>query len=172
MMPINLELKDVSADLGGISSALIAYCPVCPQISLAMQTDSPWIELFKSGLKTGALENHIEDMRDSLEQRGIQTGVFTLRLPLPTMCLWTKGQRNRLLKRAKAYEAVIVLGCDSARFTAEQTLRSAGCRVVQAMKMIGITNATVRYQFPMTLDLQQKTRVQFNNETREPKRDD
>ena len=161
-MPINLEPQDVSADLAGVSSVLIVYCPVCPQISLAMQTDSPWIELLKSGLKTGALEEHIEDIRQPLEQRGIRTDVFTLRLPLPTMCLWTKGQRSRLLRRAKDYEAVVVLGCDSARFTAQQTLRSAGCRVVQAMKMIGITNATVGYQFPMTLELQEKTRVQFN----------
>jgi hypothetical protein len=63
------------------------------------------------------------------------------------------------------------MGCDSARYTAQQTLRSTGCRVVQAMKMIGITNATVQYQFPMTLALQEKTRVQFN-ETGEPKRDE
>lgn len=170
-MPINLEPQDVSADLASVSSALIVYCPVCPQISLAMQTDSPWIELFKTGLKTGALEEHIEDLRRPLEQRGVRTDVFTLRLPLPTMCLWTKGQRSRLLRRAKDYEAVVVLGCDSARVTAQQTLRNAGCRVVQAMKMIGITNATVGYQFPMTLELQEKSRVQFN-ETRGPTRDE
>lgn len=170
-MPINLEPRDVSAELADISSALIVYCPVCPQVSLAMQMDSPWIELLKSGLKTGALEDHIKDVRRALEQRGIRSDVFTLRLPLPTMCLWTTGQRNRLLKRAQNYDAAIVLGCDSARFTAQQTLRNTGCRVVQAMKMIGITNATVRYQFPMTLELHDKTRVQFN-ETREPKRDE
>lgn len=170
-MPINLAPQDVSAELAGIRSALIVYCPVCPQISLAMQTDSPWIELLKSGLKTGALEDHIQDIRRSLEQRGVRSDVFTLRLPLPTMCLWTTGQRRRLLKRARDYEAVIVLGCDSARFTAQQTLGSAGGRVLQGMKMIGITNATVRYQFPMTLELHDKTRVQFN-ETREPERDE
>ena len=134
-------------------------------------SDSPWIELLKSGLKTGALEKHIEDIRSSLEQRGVRSDVFTMRLPLPTMCLWTKGQRNRLLKRAKDYEAVLVLGCDSARYTAQQTLRSTGCRVVQAMKMVGITNATVQFQFPMTLELQEKTRVQFN-EAGEPKRNE
>jgi len=170
-MPINLEPKDVSADFAHVSSALIVYCPVCPQISLAMQTDTPWIELLKSGLKTGAMEEHIKDVRTSLEQRAVRSDVFTTRLPLPTMCLWTKGQRARLLERAKDYEAVLVLGCDSARYTAQQALRSTGCRVVQAMKMVGITNATVRLQFPMTLELQEKTRVQFN-ETREPKRDE
>jgi len=170
-MPINLEPKDVSADVAGISSALIVYCPVCPQISLAMQTDSPWIEFLKSGLKTGALDDHIKDIRNLLEQRGVRSDVFTMRLPLPTMCLWTNGQRSRLFKRATGYEAILVMGCDSATYTAQQALRSTGCRVVQAMKMIGITNATVRYQFPMTLALQEKTRVQFN-QARERKRDE
>jgi len=170
-MPINLAPKDVSADLAHTSSALIVYCPVCPQISLAMQTNSPWIELLKSGLKTEALEEHIMDLRTSLEQRGVRSDVFTTRLPLPTMCLWTQGQRRRLLERAKDYEAILVLGCDSARYTAQQALARTGCRVVQAMKMVGITNATVRFQFPITLELQEKTRVHFN-EAREPKRDE
>ncbi len=170
-MPINLEPKDVSAELSGIASALIVYCPVCPQVSLAMQKDTPWIELFKSGLKTGALEEHIKGIRDALERQGVRTEVFTMRLPLPTMCLWTKGQRDRLLKRAKDHEAVLVLGCDSARFTAQQALEAAGCRVIQAMKMIGITNATVQYRFPMSLELREKSRVQIS-QTEGPRRDE
>lgn len=165
-MPINLEPRDISTDLSGISSVLIVYCPICPQVSLAMQDDSPWIELFKYGLKTGALEAHIRDIRDSLEKSGVRTGVFTMRLPLPTMCLWTKGQRNRLLNQTRNYEAVAVLGCDSATYTVQQALKDTGCRVIQAMQMIGITNATVKYRFPMTLALQEKTRVQV-----QPKKD-
>jgi hypothetical protein len=163
-MPINLEPRDISADLSGISSVLIVYCPVCPQVSLAMQRNSPWIEFFKYGLKTSALEEHIRDIRDSFEKSGVRTGVFTMRLPLPTMCLWTKGQRNRLLNHTKNYEAVAVLGCDSATYTVQQALKDTDCRVVQAMQMIGITNATVKYRFPMTLELQEKTRVQVKPE--------
>jgi len=161
-MPINLAPQAVPAELSGSRSVLIVYCPVCPQVSLALQTDTPWIEFFKSGLKTPALEEHVKDIRDALERQGVRTGVFTMRLPLPTMCLWTQGQRDRLLQRARDYEAILVLGCDSARFTAQQTLGRAGCRVVQGMKMIGITNATVQYRFPMTLELREKTRVRLN----------
>ena len=117
-MPINLQPKDVSDDLQNVSSVLIVLCPVCPQFSLAMQQNSPWIEFFKYGLKTGALEDHIKEIRRPLEKRGVRTGVFTMRLPLPMMCLWTKGQRKRLLKRAKNYEVAVVLGCDSAAFSA------------------------------------------------------
>jgi len=160
-VPINLEPRDLSADLSNISSALIVYCPVCPQFSLAMQEDSPWIEFFKNGLKTGALEDHIKGIRDPLEKRGIRTGVFTMRLPLPTMCLWTKGQRKHLLKRAKDFESVVVLGCDSAAFTAQQVLKDADCRVITGMRTVGITNATVTHRFPLTFELQEKTRVQI-----------
>lgn len=163
-MPINLESRDVSGDLSGINSVLIVYCPVCPQVSLAMQHDSPLVEFFKYGLKTGALEEYISEMRDSLENHAIRTGVFTMRLPFPTMCLWTKGQRKRLLKHARNYEAVIVLGCDSATYTVQQTLKDTNCRVIQAMQMIGITNATVSYLFPMTLKLKDKIRVQLRKD--------
>lgn len=171
-MPINLRPSDVSADLETVSSVLIVSCPVCPTISLAMQNDSPLVDVFKSGFKTGAFEDYIQQIRDPLEKRGVRTGVFTMRLPLPTMCLWTKGQRNRLLKKAKDYEAVLVLGCDSAAYTANQALENTGCRVIQGMQMVGITNATVGYQFPMTFELREKTRVQLSDDQARERHDD
>lgn len=161
-MPINLEPTDISSDLENVQSVLIILCPVCPQFSLAMQMDSPWIELLTSGLKTRALEDHIKKIRDPLEKRGLRTGVFTTRLPLPTMCLWTKGQRQRLLKSAKDYEAVVVLGCDSAAFTAQQVLKNTGCKVIPGMRMAGITNATVAHRFPLIFELKETTRVKIN----------
>ena len=85
-----------------------------------------------------------------------------MRVPLPMMCLWTKGQRKRLLKRAENYEAVVVLGCDSAAFTAQQVLTSTGTRVIQAMRMVGITNATITHRFPLTFELKETTRVKID----------
>ncbi len=158
-MPLNLEPRDVSGNLENVKSVLIVSCPVCPPVSLAMQKNSPFIELFKSGFKTGALEEWINEIRDSLEQRGVRTGVFSIYAPLPMMCLWTEGQRGRLLKRAEGYEAVLVLGCDSATYTVQQTLKRTNCQVIQAMQIVGITNATVKLRFPMRIDLTEKTRV-------------
>jgi len=160
-MPINLEAIDIHDDLKDVGSALFVLCPVCPQFSLAMQTNSPWMELLKRGLKTGALEDHIRQMRESLEGRGVHTGFFTTRLPLPTMCLWTKGQRARLLRRAEGFDAVVVLGCDSAAFTAREVLKDSPCTVVQGMHTVGITNATVTYRFPLIFELQETTRVEI-----------
>jgi hypothetical protein len=124
-----------------------------------VQKNSPFIDFFKSGLKTVPFEDHIKEIRGPLEQRGVRTGLFSIYAPLPTMCLWTQGQRNRLLKRAQDYEVVLVLGCDSATYTAQQALKHTDCQVLQAMHMTGITNATVKFQFPMTLDLQEKAQL-------------
>jgi hypothetical protein len=158
-MPLHLEPRNVSADLKNVSSVLIVSCPVCPPVSLAMQRGSPFIELFKRGLKTGAFEDLIKEIREPLEQRGVRTGVFSLYAPLPMMCLWTQGQRKRLLKRARNFEAVLVLGCDSATHSVQQELMDTECLVLPAMRMTGITNAIVKFQFPMTLHLEKATQV-------------
>ena len=135
-MPINLEPKDISADLSNVRSVLIVYCAVCPQFSLAMQKDVPWLQVLKNGLRTEALDDHIREVREPLEEQGVRSGVFTMRVPLPMMCLWTKGQRKRLLERAKGFEVVVVLGCDSAAFTAQQVLTDTDCKVILGMRMM------------------------------------
>jgi len=133
-------------------------------VSLAIQKASPFVQLFTSGLKTPAFEDYIEEIRERLEQRGVQTNVFSMYVPLPTMCLWTQGQRKRLLKRAKNFDAVVVLGCDSATYTVRQALKDTECQVIQAMQMTGITNATVKFRFPATVTLEDKTRVDTGTE--------
>jgi hypothetical protein len=158
-MPLHLEPRDVLGDLEHSPSVLIVSCPVCPPVSLAIQRSSPFMEVFKNGLKTPAFEDYISEIRQPLEQRGVRTGVFSMYAPLPTMCLWTQGQRRRLLKRAKDFETVLVLGCDSATHTVRRALEGTQCRVIQAMRMTGITNATVKFRFPMTVTLEEKARV-------------
>lgn len=164
-MPLHLEPLDVSGDIENVTSVLIVSCPVCPPVSLAIQRNAPLIELFKSGIKTPAFEGHIKQIRELLEQRGVRTAVLSIYAPLPTMCLWTQGQRQRLLKRAKDFDAVLVLGCDSATYTVRQALKGTRCEIVQAMRTTGITNATVKLQFPMTVNLDEKARIAGGEDT-------
>ena len=153
-MPVYLEPHELASDLEGFASVLIVSCPICPPMSLAMQKKKPFIELFKHGLKTEAFETHIKSIREPLERRGVRTGVYTMLAPSPMMCLWTAQQRRRLLKRAKDYEAVLVLGCDSALYTAADALKDTDCHVIQGMHMTAVANATARFQFPATVTLE------------------
>ena len=164
-MPLHLEPLDLSDRLRDDSSALIVTCPVCPPASLASDNDSPFIEFFKHGIKTPAYENFVADLRETLERRNIKTGVFTSYMPCPTTCLWTSGQRNRLLKRARDYDAVLVMGCESARYTVEEALKDADCDVILAMQLVGITNASLKFEFPFTVRLGNLARVNANERT-------
>ena len=150
-MPVNLTPRDVSADLTGFDSVLIASCPVCPPMCLAMQKKEPFIEFFKHGIKTSAFEDYIRSTRDLLEERGVRTGVFSIHVPTPMMCLWTKKQRARLLRRAKDYEAVLILACDSGTESAKDALKETDCQVIQALDMDGVINATTSIHFPLTV---------------------
>ncbi|MDJ0700861.1 MAG: hypothetical protein QNJ07_13485 [Woeseiaceae bacterium] len=150
-MPVNLIPKDVSADLAGFKSVLIASCPVCPPMCLAMQKKEPFIEFFKHGVKTPAFEDHIRSIRDTLAERGIRTGVFSIHTPTPMMCLWTERQRRRLRKRAKDYEAVVIMGCDSGTESAKDALKDMDCQVIQSLDMEGVINATTSIHFPLTV---------------------
>ncbi|MBT8099811.1 MAG: hypothetical protein KJO82_08675 [Gammaproteobacteria bacterium] len=167
-MPLHLDTVDVSAELKNVDSVLIVSCPVCPPVSLATETDSPFIEFFRHGIKTGAYEDHVHDIRESLEQLGATTGVFTSYAPCPATCLWTKGQRNRLLKRARDYEAALVMGCESARQTVADTLEGTDCRVVPGMQLTGITNAILKFGFPLTVKLEDPVRVSAQEQREHP----
>ncbi len=150
-MPVNLTPRDVSADLAGFDSILIASCPVCPPMCLAMQKKEAFIEFFKHGIKTSAFEDYIQTIRDSLAERGVRTGVFSIHTPTPMMCLWTTRQRARLLKRAKDYDAVLILACDSGTESAKDALKGTDCQVIQGMDMDGVINATTSIRFPLTV---------------------
>ncbi|MCP4410456.1 MAG: hypothetical protein GY807_22480 [Gammaproteobacteria bacterium] len=153
-MPVHLEPLDVSADLENFRSVLIVSCPVCPPMCVAMQQNSPFIEFFKRGLKTGAFEDYILSIRKPLEQRGVRTSTYSIHIPTPMMCIWTEWQRSRFLKRARDYEAALVLGCDSATHTVQEVLKNTDCQVIQGMQMIGTTNATLKVRFPLTVELE------------------
>ena len=152
-MPVKLTPRDVSADLADFKSVLIASCPVCPPMCIAMQKEAPFIEFFRHGIKTEAFEEHVESIRDSLTERGVRTGVYAIHAPTPMMCLWTKGQRKRFLKRAGDYEAVLVMACDSGTVSAQDALKDTGCAVVQALEMDGVINATTTIRFPLVVSM-------------------
>ena len=164
-MPLHLESLDISDGLKSYKSVLLVSCPVCPPTSLASDNDSPLIEFFKHGIKTPAYEEHLKELRKSMEAKGIRTGVFTSYLPCPTTCMWTAGQRYRLRKRAMNYDAALVMGCESAQRTVEETLKDTKCDAILGMRLVGLTNAKLKYKFPLTLKLDSPMRVDAHEYT-------
>ncbi len=159
-MPFLLGDRDVTGELAGVRSALIVPCRFCPAASLAVRTKSPYLKLFGGFLRTPAYESSIRTLESRLEQQGIRTEVFDSRLPQDfVMCMWSRGRREALARRAKGHDAMIVLGCDAAAETARSC--ADGCRVIRGMAAEGIMNVVPRARFPfeLHLEVQSVTRV-------------
>ena len=167
-MPLHLESLKLADRLKSYQSVLLVSCPVCPPASLASDSDSPLIEFFKHGIKTPAYEEHLKELRKSMEAKGIRAGVFTSYFPCPTTCMWTAGQRNRLRKRAIDYDAALVMGCESAQCTVEETLKGTKCDAILGMRLVGITNAKLKLEFPLNIKLDSPIRVDAHKHAGHP----
>ena len=148
-MPIHFNVRDVVSEVAGLRSALIVPCYMCPAVTVSVREKKPFIELFKSFLKSVPYDQYIATLRSRLEEKGVKTKVFK---SAPShewfMCMWTSGKRNKLQKCAEKYDAVIVLGCDSAIETVREAVQSTGCKVIAGMEVAGIMNAQIRFHLP------------------------
>ncbi|MGD8386071.1 MAG: hypothetical protein PVG49_02945 [Desulfobacteraceae bacterium] len=152
-MPVYLENRDVFPELAGYRSVLIVPCRVCPAISLAVAQHEAYLELLTHFLGTPAYGRAVSSLESGLRYLGIRTGVFQSDFPVPMMCMWSSWQRRRLLKRARQYEAAVVLGCDSAVRTVEEIVGDTAFRVFQGMEVKGIIRVTPKLNLPCNIIL-------------------
>jgi hypothetical protein len=145
-MPIHFNDLDVVSEVAGLSSALIVPCNMCPAVTVAEREKKPFIQLFGNFLKSAPFEQYLRALQSRLRENGVNTKVFKS-TPYHQwfMCMWTSGKRKKLQKHAKQYDAVIVLGCESATETVRQVVKSNQCKVIEGMEVAGIMNAQLRF---------------------------
>jgi len=148
-MPIEFNDLDVVSKVTGLSSALIVPCNMCPAVSVAIREDKPFMKFFRSFVKSAPFKQYIRTLQSRLSQKGLKTKVFKSTLYHQWfLCMWPSGQRKKLQKYAKKYEAVIVLGCDSATETVRDSIKSAGCKLIEGMEVAGFANAKLKFHLP------------------------
>ena len=148
-MPVHLRDLDVLTQLEGTSSALIVPCNMCPAVTVAVEEERPFIQVFRNLLKSAPFERHIKTLQSRLEDQGVRTEVFRSDLPHQWfLCMWPSGRRQKLKKAAGQYDAAIVLGCDTATETVRESLESTDCRVIEGQEVTGFTNAKMKFRLP------------------------
>jgi len=154
-MPVYLSRTDAVAEAAGCKSVLIVPCRFCPAATCAVNSGEPYIEPLRRLLKTASYERLIKTLTSSFERKGIKTSVFKSRLLHQfVLCMWTTRRRTKLLKRAKQYDAVVVLGCEAAGQTVRESLKSTDCRVIQGMRSKGIMSVKPAFRLPASLSLE------------------
>jgi len=163
-MPIHFHDLDVTSDVEGVNSALIVPCNLCPAVTVAVREKRPFLQLFRSLVKSVPFEEYIEGLQSRLTEKGIATKVFRSHLYHQWfLCMWTSRRRKKLEKNAKNYDAVIVLGCDSATETVRKAVGSVDVKVIEGMKTAGIMNGELGFRFPDTVHFGNCTVVPISN---------
>lgn len=146
-MPIHFNDLDVVSEVAELSSVLIVPCNMCPAITVAVREKKPFIQLFRSFLKSVPFEQYLETLQSRLRENGVSSKVFKS-IPYHQwfMCMWTSEKRKKLQKCAEQYDAVIVLGCESATETVRDVVKD--CKVIEGMEVTGIMNAELRFHLP------------------------
>ena len=153
-MPFYLKEVDVVSEVAKFKSALIVLCRFCPAVSLAVRRDTPYIELFRTLLKTEPYEKLISNMQARLEERGVQTSLIKGNLLNYLICMWSSGQRKKLLALAHQYEAIVVMGCEGAYESVRNFVESADCQVFHGMESEGVLNAIPKFHLPFNISLE------------------
>ncbi len=87
-------------------------------------------------------------MQSRLSEKGVTSKVFRSSLYHQWfMCMWTARRRKKLERKAKDYDAVIVLGCDSTTETVRAVVPE-GVKVIEGMKTTGIMNGRMGFRLP------------------------
>jgi hypothetical protein len=139
-MPIHFEDLDVASEVTGLRSALIVPCNLCPAVTVATRENRPFMRFFRSPLKSAPFEEYLTTLQALLSEKGVSTDVFRSNLYHQWfMCMWTSRRRKKLEKASRHYDAVIVLGCDSATETVRGAV-PADVEIVEGMTVAGIMN--------------------------------
>lgn len=145
-MPIHFNDLNVISEVAGIKSALIVPCNMCPAITVAVRENKPFIQFFRHFLKSAPFEKYLRKMQSQLRGNNVNTTVFkSIAYHQWFMCMWTIKKRKKLQECAKNYDAVIVLGCESANETVRDAVKSFDCKVIEGMKVTGIMNAEIKF---------------------------
>ena len=157
-MPIYLKELDVVPEVENFKSVLIVLCRFCPAASMAVRKQQPYIELLRRFLKTESYEQLISNMQSRLEKEGVKTDVFKGSLfPMPLnfiICLWNSGQREKFIKHASQYEAVVVMGCEPIYRNVCDMLATTDCQVFQGMEAEGVLDAMPKFSLPCNISLE------------------
>jgi hypothetical protein len=157
-MPVYLKDSDDYQELEKFDSVLIVPCRFCPAASLAVKKEEPYFELFSQFMKTAAYENFIDQTRDSLIEKGVKADVFRSRLIHQfVICMWSTKRRQHLLKRAKHYDALLVMSCEAGVRTVYDAVKSTSCNVFMGMRSEGIMSVLPRFQRPGNILLDVKS---------------
>ncbi len=154
-MPVYLkEISDFS-ELEGSESVLIVPCRFCPAASMAIRRDAPYFQFLTRFLTTESYEQYLEEVKTGLEEKGIRADIFRSHLPHQfVVCMWTSRRRKKLAETAEGYDALVVMGCETAAQTIYESVKETSCQIYKGMRTEGIMSIKPLFHLPLNISLE------------------
>ncbi len=166
-MPFHFDITNNISDYSSFKSVLIVPCRFCPAASLSVTSKEPYINFFRNFLATESYLRHIKKLKSSLEEKGIKADVFESKIIHQfVLCMWTARRRRKLGQIANNYDAIIVLGCEGAVKTIQDSMNPSDTRVIQGLETKGLMSIQPRFHFTgkISLDLESLTPISMQEE--------
>jgi hypothetical protein len=149
-MPLALKMMPVDRQFDGCGAVMFVACNVCPRMHFAWERHEPVFSMAMLFGKESGLQRHLDLLRLEAQSRGQQSAIF----PTPAAtagCLWSSALAEKFGRAGAQYEAIGVIGCESAVKTVSQVFPDK--RIVQLVQVEGIANFTLRTKWPMRVEI-------------------
>ena len=155
-MPLAVSPVPVGNRFDRARAVLFVACNVCPRMHLAWTNREPlfrWTSVFG---RADSFTKHVKTLQLEAVRSGKRSAVF--RTPSTTpMCLWSRDLAKRFTREADGYDAIGVIGCESAVRTVAQAC--PGKQLEQLVRVEGIANFTLQKRLPLEVRILAASRV-------------
>ena len=148
-MPLYMKPAPIDASIYSHESLLFVVCEVCPKMCMSVQQDRPYFSPGRLFGRKDFFDEYIKELRKKFEDKGLSTDVYKNKKLNSMMCLWPQNQRDMLSKYSKKFQAVAVIGCQSAVFTVKDSMQSQNKKIYPMMQVEGIANFKTKMEFPL-----------------------
>ncbi len=149
-MPLALELVPLGSQFAGKKAVLFVACPICPRMHIQHLAGEPLYSWGTALGKRDAFHRHMTSLVERARAAGA-TAAWHRTPALSAACLWTEADCERLRRKAQAFDAVGVVGCESAAATVARA--APGKAIAQLARVTGIANFTLRARLLLRYDI-------------------
>jgi hypothetical protein len=148
-----MEPAPIDSSMYLSESVLFVICEVCPKMCMSVKQNRPYVSLSRLFGKKDFFDEYIAGLQKNFADQEVQTGVFRNQKLNSMMCLWPQKQRDMLSEYSKKFQAIAVIGCQSAVFTVKDSMKSRDIKIYPMMHVEGIANFKSRMEFPALFKL-------------------
>lgn len=130
---------------------LIVPCHGCPRMCIAAERGKPFMNIGRR--ETDAFHAYIDEIRQAIAAQRKTATVMKTPATSPMMCIWPHRVRDRLATISTSYDAIGVIGCESAVAKVAGAVSISRDAIVPLSRTVGIANFLSKIDLPFSITL-------------------